>query len=322
MSDDGHQFQAELSAAHKAVGEHRRLSERLGVVQSTLAEARDEFAQATEVLVAETAEVRKLESLSLTRIWAALRGKRADQLTARRSEQDAAKARVAAARAVVDTWERELSAARAGLEGLGDVDTWHAAALAAKETWAIQVGAHGAGELRQLSKQTDALRLELTELREVAGAIDHARTALTAALHHLDRSGSLAVDERRARAWPHSNSFILSDGRKADEMDQAVGLMRKAGASLHVLSRQMDGLGYERFEQLMAHEFIGTFDFLFDNRFNNELFMNRLEDTLDRVHGALGAVEQAHQSTDLRIVELGALLADLDQRRERLLMSM
>lgn len=292
------------------------------MAESTLAGARDELAQATEVLVAATAEVWKLESLSPTLIWAALRGKRADQLTARRSEQEAATARVAAARAVVDTWERELSAVRAGLGGPGDVDTWHAAALAAKETWAIQVGAHGAGELRQLAKQTDALRLELTELREVAGAIDHARTALTAAIEHLDRSGSFAVDERRARAWPRSNSFVLSDGHKVDEMDQAVGLMRKAGASLRGLSQRMDGLGYERFEQLMAHEFVGTLDFLFDHRFNNAIFMNRLEDAFDQVQGALGAVEQAHQSTEWRIVELGAQLADLDQRRERLLMSM
>jgi hypothetical protein len=104
-------------------------------------------------------------------------------------------------------------------------------------------------------------------------------------------------------------------------MDQAVGLMRKAGASLRVLSRQMDGLGPDFVDRLTADDFVGTFDFLLDNRFNNALFMNRVDDALDRVHEALGAVEQAHQSTERRTVELEAQLAELGRRRERLLMN-
>ena len=320
--DERLQFQAELEAAHQAVVEHQRLSERLGVVQPALAEAQYELAQATEALVGEAAEVHKLESLSPMLIWASLRGKRAEWLTTRRSAEEAAKVRVAAAQTVVDNGERGLSAVRAGLDGLGDVHTWHSAALAAKETWATQMGVHGAAELRRLAKQADVLRHELTELREVADAAHFAGTALTAALEHLDRAGSFALDERRARSWPRDSLFILSDGRKADEMDQAVGLMRKAGALFRVLSRKVDGLGRDSVDRLVAEDFLGTFDFMFDNRFNGALFMNRLEDAHERVHEALGAIEQAHQSTDRRTVELDAQLADLDRRREQLLMSL
>jgi hypothetical protein len=323
MRDEGWQLQAELAAADEAVIEHRGLSERLGVVQSALSAARYELAQATEALVGETVAVQRLESLSPTLIWAALRGKRAEQLTARRSEQGAAEARVAAARTAVDNCEREFSAVRAGLDSLGDVDTWYVAALAAKETWAIQVGAHGAGELRQLAKQADVLRHELTGLREVADAAHHAGTALTAALPHLDRSEWLARRERRIRNRLHHRSpFILSNGRKADEMDQAFGLMRKAGASLRILSRQIDGLGHDRVDRMLADNFFGPYDLLFANRFINALFMNRVDDAFDRVDEALCAVEQVHQSTDRRMAELDAQLADLGGRRERLLMSM
>lgn len=320
---EGRQFQAELEAAHEAVAEHRRLSERLGVVRSALAASQDDLAQATEVLAGETAEIRKLESLSPTLIRAYLRGKRAERLATRRSAKEAAEARVAAARAVVDNGERELSEVRAGLDRLGDVDAWHAAALATKETWAVQMGAHGTAELRQLAKRADVLRRELTELREVADAAHHAGTALSAALPHLDRAGSLARGERRARtSWPNESPFLLSDGRKADEMDRAVGLMRKAGASLRVLSRRIDGLGSDRVDRLVADDFVGTFDFLLDHRVNNETFMNRIDGALDRVHEALDAIEQAHQSTARRTAELDAQLADLGRRREQLLMSM
>lgn len=322
MTDEGRQFQTELQAAHEAVDEHRRLSERLGVAEWALAAAKNELVQATEVLVGETAEVQKLESLTPTMIWASLSGKRAERLTTRRSAEAAAEARAAAARTAVDNGERELSAVRADLVRLGDVDAWYAAALAAKEAWAVQVGAHGTAELRQLANQADMLRRELAELREVADAAHYAGIALSAALEHLDRAGSFAEDERRARSWPRRDPFILSDGRKADETDQAVGLMRKAAASLRVLSRAADGLGRDRIDSLLVDDFIGTFDFLLDHRFNHGTFMDRIYGAVDRVHEALGAVEQAHQSTNGRTAELGARLADLGGRRERLLMSM
>jgi hypothetical protein len=146
--------------------------------------------------------------------------------------------------------------------------------------------------------------------------------ALSAALPHLDRAGSLARGERRARSWPNDGRFILSDGRKADEMDQAVGLMRKAGALLRVLSRQIDGLGSDNVDRLVADDFVGTFDFLLDHQVNNKIFMNRIDVALVQVHEALDAIEQAHQSTDRRTAELDAQLADLVRRREQLLMSM
>jgi hypothetical protein len=50
--------------------------------------------------------------------------------------------------------------------------------------------------------------------------------------------------------------------------------------------------------------------------------MNRIDIALHRVHEALDAIEQAHQSTDRRTAELDAQLADLVRRREQLLMSM
>lgn len=322
MSVEGRQFQAELQAAQEAVVEHRELVERLGAAQSTLAAARDELARATGALAGAVAAVRVLERLSPTLIQAALRGRRAEWLAARRSEQDDAEARVAEARTTVDGWERELTAARAGLDALGDVDSWHAAALAATETWAIQVGAREAAELRRLAQQADAVRRELVGLREMEDAVDHAGTALVDALHHLDAARSMASDERRARSWPRENLFILSDGRKADEMDQAVGLMRKAGASLRVLAREFDEVERDRIDHLLDDDYLGTFDFLFDHRFNNRTFMDRIDGAVDRVHEALGIVEQTDRRTGRRTAEFGAQLADLDRRRGRLLMDL
>ncbi|MFD7310485.1 hypothetical protein [Promicromonospora sp. NPDC059942] len=322
MSVEGRQFQAELQAAQEAVVEHRDLVERLGAARSTLAAARDELARATVALAGAEAALRTLERPSPALILAALRGRRAEWLAVRRSERDDAQARVAEARTTVDGWERELTAVRAGLDALGDVDGWHAAASAAAETWALQVGARGAAELRRLAQQADEVRRELADLREVEDAVDQAGTALVGALPHLDAARSMATDERRARSWPRDRLFILSDGRKADEMDQAVGLIRKAAAALRVLAREFDEVERDRIDHLLDDDYLGTFDFLFDHRFNNRNFMDRVDGAVDRVHEALGIVEQADRRTGRRTAEVDAQLADLGRRRDRLLMSL
>jgi hypothetical protein len=322
MFDEGRQFKAELQAAHDAVAEHRELSNRLDEVLSTLAVARDELAHATEALARAVTKVHELRRLSPALILAALRGERAERLRTRLSEQEAAEARVAEAQATVARWEQEHTAVRTGLDGLGDVSAWHAAVLATMETWAVQVGSHRATELRRLAQQAEVLRGELADLREVEDAVDHAGTALVGAIQHLDAARSMAVGERRARSWPRDGLFILSDGRKADEMDQAVGLIRKAGASLRVLSREFDELERDRVDRLTAEDFIGTFDFLLDHKLNHGTFMDRIEDTLGRVHEALGTVAQTHQRAERRKAELDARLVDLARRRELLLMSL
>jgi hypothetical protein len=89
-----------------------------------------------------------------------------------------------------------------------------------------------------------------------------------------------------------------------------------------VLSREVDGLGRDRIDSLLVDDFVGTFDFLLDHRLNHGTFMDRIYGSIDRVHEALGVVEQAHQSANGRTAELGARLADLGSRREQLLMSM
>ncbi|MFD7024967.1 hypothetical protein [Promicromonospora sukumoe] len=322
MFDEGRQFQAELHAARDAVAEHRRLSDLLDEALSTLAAARDELARATEALAQQTTKVHELRRLSPALILATLRGDRAARLRATSSEQEAAEARVAEAQGTVEHWERELTAVRADLDGLGDVGTWHAAALAAMETWAVQVGSPAATELRGLAKQAEALRRELAELHEVEDAVDHAGAALVGAIQHLTAARSMALGERQSRAWPFDKPFILSDGRKADEMDQAAGLIRKAGASLHVLSREFDELERERIDRMGAEDFLGTFDFLIDHDLNNVTVMDRIVGALDRVHAALGTVQQTDQRTERRTAEVDERLADLARRREELLMSL
>ncbi|MEU4361528.1 hypothetical protein [Promicromonospora sp. NPDC023987] len=306
------QLQAELEAAQEATFEHARLSTRLGAAQTVFVGAQAGLAQATEVLAGEAADVQKLEDFSPTLIWATMRGNRDERLETERAEHRAAEYRVAAAQAAVRSAERERSAVRAALDGLGDVAERRAAALAAKEAWVVAAGADGAAELGRLATEVGAARVELAELREVVGAAEGASSALSGAGRHLDSAGN----------WATYDTFgggFLADMIKRQKMDQAVDLMRTADESLRVLSRELGDLGRDGVGGIEIGDLVGAFDVWLDDIFSDWTVMNRISEARDRVRAALAAVGQVHEGAAGRAAALEARLVELGARRERLL---
>lgn len=307
------QLQAELEAAQEAAFEHRRLSGRRDAADTARAAAETDLAQATEALTGEAADVRRLEELSPTLIWATLRGDRDERLTAERAEHRAAEYRVAAAQAAVRAAEREHAVVSASLDRLGDVEARRAAALAAKEAWLVAAGADGAEELTRLATEVGTARGELTEVREVVGAAERAGSALSGAWHHLDSAGNWAAVDT------FGGGGFLADLAKREKMDQAVVLMRDADESLRVLARELGDLGRDGVGGIDLDGLVGTFDVWLDDIFSDWTVMNRIRDARDRVREALDAVTRVHHDADHRRTALEVRLAELGARRERLL---
>lgn len=306
------QVQAELEAAQEAAFEHARLSGRLGAAQSALTAAEAGLATATDALAGEAADVRKLEDLSPTLIWATLRGDRDERLEAERAEHRAAEYCAAAAQAAVRSAERERSVVRAALDRLGDVATRRAAALAAKEAWVVAARADGAAELSRLATEVGTGRGELAEVREVIRAAEGASGALSGAWHHLDSAGN----------WATFDTFgggFYTDMVKRQKMDQAVGLMRTADESLRVLSRELGDLGRDGVGGIEVGDLVGAFDVWLDDIFSDWTVMNRITEARERVREALDAVVTVHDGASERAAALGARLQELDERRELLL---
>src|SRR4051794_5577721 len=88
-------------------------------------------------LADEHEDVAKLESFSWARIASTLRNSRAGDLERETAERDAARYAVADAEARDAAARRDVAGLTAELEALGDVESAYAAALAAKEEWAL-----------------------------------------------------------------------------------------------------------------------------------------------------------------------------------------
>jgi hypothetical protein len=313
MTQDAQQVQAKLEAAQEAVFEHARLTGRVGAAQSALAAAEADLARATEALAGEAADVQKLEDFSPTLIWATMRGDRDERLAAERAEHRAAEYRVAAARSAVDSARREHTAVRTDRSRLGDVVARRTAALAAKEVWLVAAGADGAAELTRLAAEVGTTRGELTEVRQVVGAAERASQALTGALRHLDSASNWAAVDT------FGGGGFLTDMMKREKMDQAVALMRRADGSLRALSRELGDLGHGGVGGIEVDGLVGTFDVWFDNIFSDWSVMSRIGEARDRVRAALDAVGRVRRAAARRADVLEAQLAELGDRRERLL---
>ncbi|MCA5894419.1 hypothetical protein LEP48_13835 [Isoptericola sp. NEAU-Y5] len=308
-------IETELTGARRAVVEHRQQTARRDVALAALREAEAAHATARAALDDETADVARLESLSLARVWTALRGTRDQRLDAERAEQQAAQYVAATAQARVATATRELAVVDEAIRALGDVETRWAAALAAKEAWVHGTGGRPAAELADLAERAGALRAQQVEIAEAQTAALRAQAALDAAAGHL----------RSADGWSTYDTFfdggMLASMVKHDKLDRAAELLRQADAALQHLSVELGDLGERGVGGVGIDGLTRTLDVWFDNIFTDWSVRNRIAEAIDRVRAATTAVQSVRGRLDAREGDAAVALRGLAARREAVLLA-
>jgi hypothetical protein len=301
-----------LDAAESAVAEHARLAARreraLGAVQAE----RQALAQARERLADETADVERLEHLSPARIWAGLRGDRAERLDRERAEQQAAQYAAGVVAARLAAAERELAAVDAELAALGDVGARRAHALHAVEAWVRAHGGAAVGDLDALAREGALVAAERREVAEAAAAAHAAAGSLAEAAGYL----------RSADGWATYDTFFgggfVADMVKHDKLDKAAALMRRADHDLRRLATELGDLGQQGVGGLGIDGLTSIFDWM-DNIFGDWAVKNRIADAAGRVQQARVAVGHVQQGLAARDTALQHRAADVDARRAALL---
>ena len=314
--DQARHVHDELEKALELVAEHERLCGRLARAHVIGAAAQGKAARAAQELATEAADVRKLESYSPTRIWAALRGNRDADLDREKAEQQAAEYEVARAQAALLEAQLEVRRLEAELAALGDVAGRRERALAAKEEWLTSTGGDAGAELTRLAEGLAATRSAATEVREALVAAERAEGRLEAARRTLGSAGD----------WATYDTFLggglITDMVKYDRMDQAQRLLHEADQALRQLSVELADLGMNAAVHGLAVDGLTrTFDVWFDNIFSDWSVRSRITDA---AKGADSAASTVHQIRVRLVGEergLAAREAALVADRERLLTS-
>jgi len=190
----------------------------------------------------EQRDVEKLESLSLTRIVAGLRGagRREDRLVRERAEADAARYRVADAEQRLAATRQELAEAEARSSELAGAPDGFAAALDDKEAWVRATGGPAADEMVRLAQERGRTEAELRELAEAAQAAEQAAQALEAVAEKLGSADS----------WSAYDTFFgggaISSSIKHDRLDEAARLAAYADQRLAALRTELADVGIVR----------------------------------------------------------------------------
>ena len=307
-------LQQELEAALEAVAEHERVCGRLARARQVEQDAQAATDRARQDLATEEADVRKLESYSPTRIWAALRGSRDADLDREQAEKQAAEYAVARAQAQLSGAIDEVQRAEAELAELGDVTSRRERALAAKEEWLTSTAGEAGAQLTRLAQDLASTRSAANEVREAVAAAELAAGGLERARRTLASAGD----------WATYDTFfgggMFSDMMKYQRMDEAQRLLHDADRALRNLSVELADVGVNAVVHGLAVDGLTqTIDVWFDNIFSDWSVRSRITEAARRAEAAAGVVHQirvrlAQQERDLAERER-AFVAD----RERLL---
>ncbi|MEV7430292.1 hypothetical protein AB0N29_11810 [Nocardioides sp. NPDC092400] len=304
---------AALADAERDLAEQRRLTARLERGEAAVAAADAEVVARRARLADESADVRRLESFSPTRIWAGLRGSRDVDLDRERAEQQAAEYAVAQAEARLARARDEVGVTRAALDAVGDATARRREALAGKEEHLRATGHPSVPELDEIAGLTGAGRSAVAELQEAVAAADHALARLSAAAELLSS----------ARSWSTADTFLdgglLTDMVKYDRMDAAQRLLHDADLALRGLATELADVGMTAVGGIEVTSLTRTFDVWFDNIFSDWSVRNRITEAADRVAWTLRAVADVREQLLARWRTEHAGLERLAVRREELL---
>ncbi|MDI1462718.1 hypothetical protein QEZ54_17220 [Catellatospora sp. KI3] len=314
MLDD---IQIRLAAAAEAVREHQVTTQRCRELGERVDGAQRQLGLVTKAHAAEAADVAKLEGMSLTRIWLALRGARDDALARERAEEQAAAYRVAEAKERLRVLADELAVARARLATLRTAEFDYTAVLAEKEQHLADSGDPRAGRLLELAERRGSLTAELKELREAAAAAARAAES-------LDR---VAVLLGKADDWSGYDTWLgggaFSSAMKHDRMDEAASAATVADHHIAKLRTELADVRDVNLTlpELELEGFTRFADVWFDNIFTDLAVRDRIKQALRNVGHSVERVAGLRRTLDRHLADTTAALEGAERERRAVLAS-
>ena len=288
----------------------------LAAAQRREQQARKRVEETRRRLAAETADVADLESMSMTRILASLKGSRQNDLDRERAEAQAAAYLVADAEARLTTERRERASLAERIAAYGDLDARRSELMAEREAEVQADPAHTdrAARLTELAGEVGELRARGVQVEEADAAGREAHTVLQRTAQHLGSAGS----------WSTYDTFLgggmLSSMAKHDQLDKAAALMRQADVALARLGTELADVGLDAVGGVGIDSMTRALDIWFDNIFTDWAVRERIGQATQRVHALLGQLDHVGQRLATMKQEVAAGLAAAESERERLLL--
>ncbi|MFV0634203.1 hypothetical protein [Demequina sp.] len=304
---------AAVHTAAEARARRQQLAARLKVTQALVASRHEELATLENTLHVEQEDVRRLEHLSPTKIWAALRGNTEDRLSVERAEADAAALAVAAARKRLDSAMADDARVREEYDALRDADGAYARALAVYEVALQEAGSQHATDLAEIARE---LGVAEERQREITEAVDTLRGAIAA----LDRAQSTLSS---AGGWSTYDTFfgggLVTDMVKHSKINDATAAFADANRALERLSVELADLDVASVNGVEMSTTLGVFDVAFDNIISDWMVKDRISQAKASAEDIRRRLDTLGQELAARAQDNASRVSHLLERRESIL---
>lgn len=302
-----------VRAAAEARSRHRRLGVQLDSAGALAETRRSELADLQRRLQVEQTDVRRLEKLSPTKIWATLRGDAADRLAVERAEADAAGLAVAGAQARLDSAIAAVARIRRERDDLGGAEHAYGGALAAYEVGLRAAGGRDAAELTEIADQLGVAAARQREITEAVDALRTAKTALDEAIAKLDSAGG----------WSTYDTFfgggLITDMVKHSRISEATTAFTEVNRALERLSTELADIGAAAVDGVEISDTLAIFDVLFDNILSDWMVKDRISEARASAGRLADRLAQLADQLATSAAETSTWIGTLLGRREAIL---
>lgn len=249
----------------------------------------------------EQRDVERLERVSLSSVWATLKGSKEDDIDREKAEEWAARLKWQEAQRLLEEIQLEIRERKERIQADADCEARYEKVLVAKEQEYRGKDPAFAAKLTELERRELPLAERRKELQEALDAGERALSQIDAALDKLD-------DAEGWSAWDMMGGGIIADALKYSSMDEAQRLMENMRSDLRRYQAELADVAQMAEFDLQQDSFTWAFDVVFDSFFADWAVNDRI----------WGAMEQLRKvESQIQDIQSG-LRCDLENTEQEL----
>lgn len=304
--------QSELDALREQIARLRedsavleRLLEQERELEETVAQRRAEWDM-------EYRDVERMERVSLSSVWASLRGTKEEDLLREKAEEQAARMKLQEAERQLEEVRAEFNARQERLRELPALERRYEALLEEKKAAYRESDPVLAAKLALIERRRldeTARRRELLEAREAG---EQALGYIRSALESLDSAAGWST-------WDMLGGGLVSDMMKYSRMDDAQRRMESAQSALRRYRAELADVAMEAGFELQSNGLTYAMDIFFDNIFSDWAVRDRIYNSLEQLEYVEDRVAQIQSRLELDLDETERTLNALEEEWKTLI---
>lgn len=299
-------YQKELEALREEIARRREDTAVLGRLQKQESACARTAEQRLREWDKEHRDVERMERVSLSSVWASLRGTKEEDLRREKAEEQTALLKLQEAERLLEEVQAEIEERHRRLQETDGCEQRYDALLREKE----QVYRHRDPALAARLAELEREKLDITaRRRELLEAQDAGRQALgsiQSALGSLDSAAGWST-------WDVLGGGLISDVMKYSHMDEAQRLMESAQSALRRYQAELADVAMTASFDLQPGGLTRTMDIFFDNIFSDWAVRDRIGQSSNHLAYVENQVGRIQVQLDLELDETKTALDALEE---------